>query len=56
MKVLVDMIRYSNAYGPYKDRSRPSDSKYEWKEMNIEPQQIIDFLNKGIDIKIVYES
>ena len=51
MKVLVDMIGYSNVYGIYRDRSRRLDYSHDWEEMDVTPQQLKELIDKGIDIK-----
>ena len=52
MKVLVDLIGYQDAYeGGYRERSRRLDYSHDWEEMDITPQQLKEFIDKGIDIK-----
>lgn len=52
MKVLVDMIGYEDVYcGGYCNDNRRLDYTYDWEEMDITPQQLKEFIDKGIDIK-----
>ena len=55
MKVLVDLIGYQNVYGGgYHERNRRFDYSHDYEEMDITPQQLKDFIDKGIDVS--YES
>ena len=52
MKVLVDLIGYQNVYEDgYHERNRRFDYSHDYEEMDITPQQLKDFIDKGIDIK-----
>ena len=50
--MLVDMIGYEDAYcGGYRENSRRFDYSHDYEPMDITPQQLKEFLDKGIDIK-----
>ena len=52
MIVLVDLIGYQDAYeGGYHEYNRRLDYTHDWEEMDITPQQLKEFIDKGIDIK-----
>lgn len=52
IKVIVDMIGYEEAYcGGYHENNRRRDYSHDWEEMEVTPQQLKEFIDKGIDIK-----
>ncbi len=52
MKIEVDMIGYENAYcGGYKERCRRLDYSHDYEVMDVTPQQLKEFLDKGISVK-----
>lgn len=52
MKVLVDMVGYEKAYGiEIREQSRRLDYSHDWEEWEITPEQLKEFIDKGIDIK-----
>lgn len=54
LRVLVDMIGYQNAYcGGYHNNTRRFDYTHDWEEMEVTPQQLKDFISKGIDIRSI---
>lgn len=56
MKVLVDMMKYCEVYeGGYKERSMDGDLLHDFVEMEVSPQQLKDFIDKGIDIKTIQD-
>lgn len=56
MRVLVDMIGYEDTYcGGYRERSRRFDYSHDYEEMDITPEQLKEFLDKCIDIKMINE-
>ena len=56
MRVMVDMIGYEDTYcGGYKERSRRFDYSHDYEEMDITPEQLKEFLDNCIDIKMINE-
>lgn len=54
MRVLVDLIGYKNAYGGgYHGNNRRFDYAHDFEEMDVTPRQLKEFIDKGIDIKLV---
>ena len=54
MRVLVDLIGYEDAYeGGYHENNRRFDYAHDFEEMDITPQQLKEFIDKGIDIKLI---
>lgn len=54
MRVLVDLIKYENAYeGGYHENNRRFDYAHDFEQMDITPQQLKEFIDKGIDIKLI---
>jgi hypothetical protein len=54
MKVLVDLIGYQDTYeGGYHEHNRRLDYTHDWEEMDITLQQMKEFMDKGIDIKLL---
>lgn len=51
MKVMVDMVGYEKAYGEIHEQNRRLDYSHDWEEMEITPEQLKEFIDKGIDIK-----
>ena len=46
------MIGYEDAYcGGYRENNRRMDYSHDWEMMDITPQQLKEFIDKGIDIK-----
>lgn len=54
MRVLVDLKGYENNYeGGYHENNRRFDYANDFDEMDITPQQLKEFIDKGIDIKLI---
>lgn len=54
MRVLVDLIGYEDNYeGGYHENNRRFDCDHDFEEMDITPQQLKEFIDKGIDIKLI---
>jgi hypothetical protein len=54
MRILVDLIGYEDAYeGGYHENNRRFDYANDFVEMDITPQQLKEFIDKGIDIKLI---
>ena len=51
MKVMVDMVGYEKAYGEIREQSRRLDYSRDWEEWEVTPEQLKEFIDKGIDIK-----
>lgn len=51
MKVLVDLIKYCEIYKEPYEYNRRNDYSHDWEEMDVTPQQLKEFIDKGIDIK-----
>ena len=45
------MVGYEKAYGEICERTRRLDYSHDWEEMEITPEQLKEFIDKGIDIK-----
>lgn len=53
IKALVDMIGYQEAFeGGYHGHNRRLDYTHDWEEMEITAQQLKEFIDKWIDIKL----
>lgn len=55
MKVMVDMVGYEKAYGEISEQSRRLDYSHDWEEWEITPEQLKEFIDKGIDIKFIFK-
>lgn len=54
MRVLVDLIGYEDAYeGGYHENNRRFDYAHDFEQMDITPQKLKEFIDKGIDIKLI---
>ena len=54
MRVLVDLIGYEDVYeGGYHENNRRHDYAHDFEQMDITPQQLKEFLDNGIDIKLI---
>lgn len=50
--VKVDMVKYCEVFGFIYHESRRLDYTYDYEEMSLTPQEIKDFIDKGISIKL----
>ncbi len=50
--VKVDMVKYCEVFGFTYHESRRLDYTYDYEEMSLTPQEIKDFIDKGISIKL----
>lgn len=47
----VDMVKYGNVFGADLDRNRRNDYTHDYERMDLTPQEIKNFIDKGIDMK-----
>ena len=50
---MVDMVGYEKAYGEIREQSRRLDYSHDWEEMEVTAEQLKEFIDKGIDIKVL---
>ena len=48
------MVGYEEAYGiEIREQSRRFDYSHDWEEMEVTAEQLKEFIDKGIDIKVL---
>jgi len=51
--VNVDLLKYCDVFNvPYNSYNRRNDYSHDYEPMSLTPQEIKDFLDKGISIKV----
>jgi hypothetical protein len=51
--VNVDLLKYCDVFNvPYNNYNRRNDYSHDYEPMSLTPQEIKDFLDKGISIKV----
>lgn len=50
--VMVDMVRYCEVFGVERERNRRDDYSSDYEMMSITPDELKDFIDKGINIKL----